>query len=63
MMRKQLAQADPSVRQLIESSIENVRKLGDILQRLQAVTEYRTAKYTDSPEGAEDTGGSRILRI
>jgi len=63
MMRKQLAQADPSVRQLVESSIENVRKLGEILQRLQAVTEYRTAKYADSPDGAEDAGGSRILRI
>jgi two-component system cell cycle sensor histidine kinase/response regulator CckA len=62
LIRRCLAEAEPSVRQLVDASVESVRKLGEILQKLQAVNAYQTTQYVEGerPDGAYE---SRILKI
>jgi len=62
LIRRRLAEAEPSVRQLVDASVESVQKLGEILQKLQAVNAYQTTQYVEGerPDGAYE---SRILKI
>ena len=52
---------DKQVGELLDASIEACKRLGDILHKLNAVTEYRTTHYLGSPDS--DTGEQRILEI
>jgi hypothetical protein len=62
IMRNRLANADESVKELVETSAKAVERLGRILHRLNAVNEYKTTRYLEPTEGAGD-GESRILDI
>jgi PAS domain S-box-containing protein len=62
IMQSKLANADPSVQQLVRTGLDSMRSLANILQKLQAVTEYRTRTYLDGQETAAG-GESRILEI
>jgi len=60
LMRAKLAEADPSVRELLETSIENIRRLGEVLKKLQTVDKYRTTPYAGTQGTSES---SSILKI
>lgn len=62
IMQQKLGAADPSVQQLVKTSLDSMRSLAEILQRLQAVTEYRTRTYLEKSETMRGKE-SRILEI
>jgi hypothetical protein len=47
---------------LVRTSAEAARCLGQILHKLNAVREYQTMQYLGAPEGS-DLGENRILKI
>jgi PAS domain S-box-containing protein len=53
---------DPTVRELVAMSTKAAEALGEILHRLNQVTEYKTTQYLADTDG-EDTSESRILDI
>ena len=62
LLQQKTADADPSVRQLVQAGLDSMRTLAAILQKLQAVGEYRTRTYLD-PNEAGRGAESRILAI
>jgi PAS domain S-box-containing protein len=53
---------DQSLKELLESSLESMKTLGEILRKLNTVNEYRTTKYLEgSAEDESDT--TRIIEI
>ena len=61
IIQKKLASGDDVVPKLVDSSIEAVKTLGQILRKLNAVNEYKTTHYLgdENDEGEQ----SRILEI
>ena len=62
IMQQKAVNADPSVKQLVRTSLDSMKALAEILQKLQAVNEYRTTTYLEKSE-ANHGGESRILKI
>lgn len=62
IMQQKLADADPSVKQLVRTSLDSMKALADILQKLQAVNQYRTRTYLDKASASHGEA-SRILEI
>ena len=61
VLRSHFADADDSLMELIQGSLDAVDRLGKILHKLNAVNEYKTTQYLDDGNG---TGSqSRILDI
>ncbi|MDP6525191.1 MAG: PAS domain S-box protein [Kiritimatiellia bacterium] len=52
-----------SMEQLVQSSLEAMERLKEVLDRLNSVHEYKTTTYTEQPIGRDDIGESRILDI
>ncbi len=61
MIRSKIGSEDPLLSEMIDSSLEAIRRLGDTLHKLNCVNEYRTTSYM----GDENDSGhrSRILDI
>jgi len=53
---------DPTLKDLVNSSIEAAELLGEILHKLNTVNEYRTTQYLERMDGS-DTPENRILEI
>lgn len=62
IMQKKLGDSDNTMNELVRDSTEAAESLGDILHKLNAVTEYKTTQYLKKPEGS-DSEESRILEI
>jgi len=62
IIRRKTGDADDAVKDLIQSSIATVEKLGKVLHRLNAVNEYKTMQYLKEPDGP-GSEESRILDI
>jgi PAS domain S-box-containing protein len=62
MMLKDLDGDRESLKKRLESSVGAVESIGEILQRLHAVNEYKTTQYLET-DGAADAVDSRILDI
>ena len=61
IIQKRLTSEDDQVCELLKSSLDACRNLGEILHKLNAVTEYRTTRYLGSVDS--DSGEQRILEI
>ena len=61
LLRTRLANAEPDVVELLDSSVRSMDDLGRVLHRLNQVNEYRTTCYIGDSQGQGD--GSRILEI
>jgi PAS domain S-box-containing protein len=62
LMRQGMADADPELRRLLDSSIESMCRLGEVLAKLQNVDQYRTSRYLDSSAPTQP-GGAEIIEI
>jgi PAS domain S-box-containing protein len=62
LMHDRLSNASGEVRELLDSSIESMRAMGEALHKLIAVDEYRTTTYLRKPLGP-DGRESRIIDI
>lgn len=62
LLRNRLASVDPETRKLVQSSLDAMDKLTEVLHRLTGVNEYRTTSYLGKT-GDSDDSGSRILDI
>lgn len=61
LMKEKLDMSDPTIRELIDSSISAVERLGKILHKLHCVNEFKTTEYIGKTSAdGEDT---RILEI
>jgi PAS domain S-box-containing protein len=61
IIQKKLASGDDVVPKLVDSSIEAVKTLGQILRKLNAVNEYKTTYYLGDEN--DESAQSRILEI
>lgn len=62
VLRKRLEAADVQSAELVDTSIEAAKVLGEILHKLNEVTKYETTTYLRGPEGS-DLPENRILKI
>ncbi len=62
MQRHLGVSGDDLVQELIKGSMEASERLGEILHRLNAVNEYKTTQYLETPDGS-DSPENRILQI
>jgi len=49
LLKAKMSQDDPLIRELLESSEDAMKRLGDILHKLNQVNEYRTTSYMQDP--------------
>lgn len=61
LLASRISTEDPQIRELLESSVQAVQSLSQILHKLNAVTQYRTTPYIQSLDA--EAGGRRILDI
>lgn len=62
IIQKKIADSDDALKELVQSSIEAMETMSDILYKLNTVNEYKTTQYLEKPAG-EDSEESRILEI
>ncbi len=61
-MKSHVKDADESVKEVVDVSIEAMDRLGKILHRLNAVNEYKTTQYLQNLSG-DESDQSRIIEI
>ncbi len=62
IIQKKLGDEESPLLELIQSSIEAMESMSNILYKLNTVNEYKTTQYLEKPAG-EDSEESRILEI
>ncbi len=64
-LKTKLSDAPDSVKEVVDSCITQMNRLGEILHRLNSVNEYRTTQYlsTLDHENKDDVDQSRIIEI
>lgn len=63
IIQRRIQSDDPTVQELLTSSISAAETLGEILHKLNSVNEYKTMQYLRSSEEGEPSDSSRILDI
>ena len=61
--RMALSEDNDMMKQLVDSSLDAMGRLKEVLDRLNSVHEYKTTTYTEQPFGCDDVEESRILEI
>lgn len=62
IIHRKIDGVDDALKELVQSSIEAMETMSDILYKLNTVNEYKTTQYLEKPAG-DDSEESRILEI